>query len=378
MSHAYLSPSSHARWSTCAGAPALEEGHADSSSKAAAWGTEAHALAAAALEGGRLPKHFTDQEMLDMVEGYVDYVRARQVMHEDAGAKNVRVHVEVKVPMAKVTSERGAHGTADVVIIASYSSGHVVDVIDLKTGREAVEVAHNGQLMSYALGAIDWLKTEGTLSEVNLIVYQPRLGPPQEWRPTLAELNAFRSATFAAGRLALSLKGRPEAAKHNLSPSPKACRWCRVKASCPAIQKVVEESLLKDFAPTDLGDKLAKADLADQWASAVREAALSKLLKGEDVPGYKLVQGRAGPRQWESEQQVKDFWAISGYPESSLYEEPKIKSPTAVEKMLGKTKFKDGALRTVQAEAKPQVALASDTRKPYDPRLGDFKNEDKS
>lgn len=85
MAHATLSPSGAVRWMTCPGSVALTKDMADTSSKYADEGTDAHELAALCLEtntnaGAYLGRvltegHTVDDDMARYVQQYVNYVR---------------------------------------------------------------------------------------------------------------------------------------------------------------------------------------------------------------------------------------------------------------------------------------------------------------
>ncbi|MDF3086755.1 DUF2800 domain-containing protein, partial [Burkholderia sola] len=112
--------------------------------------------------------------------------------------------------------------------------------------------------------------------------------------------------------------------EHYLAPGDDQCRFCKAKATCPALAARVQAEVGSDFeniatftqnpeqhamtlkalTPTtaeDLGTAMRALDLIEGWCKAVRARAETELLAGRPVPGFKLVEGRRGARRWSSE-----------------------------------------------------------------------------
>ena len=93
--------------------------------------------------------------------------------------------------------------------------------------------------------------------------------------------------------------------------------------------------------------------------------ALTALLDGQEIPGFKVVEGR-GSRDWSDEPQVQARLRECGYsPEEYLKTE--LLSPAQLEKSLGKKIAADlvGTL-IISKPGSPTVAPESDKRKPFD------------
>lgn len=247
--HAFLSPSKYAQWSVCAGARSLEEsdGVTQRASRYAAYGTQAHALAEAILKGEGTAALPQDAEMVSGVSTYVELVRARQKRHEDAGAI-VSCFVEMRLPVSTVTTEEGAHGTADVILVASYGNRNELEVIDLKFGvGEKVDVLNNGQLQVYGAAAMEYFG-DVDFDTVTLIISQPRLAVEASiWQLSASQLREFASAARVAAKRALGLRGSKELALKSLSATEKACRWCSFKTKCPAYARMQDANKLEGF-----------------------------------------------------------------------------------------------------------------------------------
>jgi len=400
--HAVLSPSSAKRWMSCPGSVALSEGLQDTSSTFAEEGTAAHFLASYCLVSGEnaaahlgrcilllvhgltgehtelfecdtpdadespyrtLSRFAVDGDMADNVQVYLDYVRDVQ------RATDGELLVEVSVPLDHITGEEGACGTSDAVIVTSDE----LIVIDLKFGRGVeVDATQNPQLLMYASGARKLFDIGANFTTVRVAISQPRIThAPSEWSCSSEDLDAFESEVLqaSANASAMACGATPLA----FEPSTEACRWCKAKAKCKALEDFVAEGIAADFdevltqgvalpAAADLSQKMMCLDLIEDWCKAVRGAVESELLHGRPVEGYKLVQGRQGARAWTAEEEAEA--ALKGLKvKAALMYKRKLISPTDAEKLLkGDVKWDKLQKYITRAEGRPSVAPASDKR----------------
>jgi len=363
--HAKLSPSSAVRWMTCPGSVALSEGIEDTGSSAASEGTMMHTVAAHCLLANTDAAKYigiTDTEtgltlnddQARAVQTYVDYVRKRVT------ETNGTLLVEQRVSIEHMTDEWQAHGTADAVII----SGEELIVLDAKFGRGVeVEAEQNPQLLMYAHGVFKEWDLVNDFSKVTVGIVQPRLGGNPEWSLSVAELEDFAQSV----REAADATRWPDAP---LVPSSKGCQWCRAKATCPAIRATVMDDFDTVVPETaddaDLARVMANADLIESWVKAVRAEVERRLLAGEPVPGYKLVQGKKGNRAWTKAEDAEALLKSLGLNPDVMYDH-KLISPTSAEKLakagaLNPQQWAEVSALVTQSEGSPSVAPLSDKR----------------
>jgi hypothetical protein len=347
-----------------------------------------------------------DDEMAAHVQTTIDYCRALQ---GDDGVlfADIRVNYSsyLDVPEAE------AWGTADVII----ARGDEIVVVDFKYG-QGVEVSaeRNPQMSLYALGALQsYQGLVGDFTRVRMAISQPRVRQaPSEYDLTVGELElwgrgAARSAVISCINAAdgtASDTGASEWESVFLHPGEKQCKFCRAKATCPALRNEVANTVSPAPAPasadefasmplldeTDIrarqtGDAdwlaacLSKADLIEDWCKAVRAEVERRLLAGESVPGFKVVQGKRGSRKWADPKAAEELLRKTfRLPVEEAYDLSLI-SPTSAEKLhkagkIGPRQWPKAVELITQSEGKPHVAPANDPRPALDirPVVEDF------
>ena len=265
--HARLSASRTDRFMQCPGSYRLESLMPwEPAGEAAAIGTAIHELSEIILSGKEVPVG-TDPDHVAMAQGYADFVNT---LVENPRKKLIEVNLDEGLK----SLHPALGGTADAILV----DGNHLHVIDLKTGRVAVEAEDNKQLLTYALGAMRQLKAPNTI-ECTMHIYQPRVGH-SKWTVSGNRLELHGRRLQEAAELALS-------GDAPTSPSPDACRYCKAKTICPSMREKVQEAARSDFMPdmTVTPDMLDDAVLVAAWAEMVQAAAKEQLASGKSIQG---------------------------------------------------------------------------------------------
>lgn len=375
----------------CAGSLALEANCPDKSSKFADEGTAAHELAAWALEAGNDAAAYigriidvdgnefeVDEDMAAYVQIYLDTVRQY--------ADGNELMIEQRVEFSDVVGVPESFGTSDAVILTA--DGEEIQVHDLKYGRGVkVDADENEQLMLYALGALNEFGMVGDFKRVRMVIHQPRLAHVSEWDCTVEDLQAFGQRANGAAAKCIEIVDTQIHGPEDFAPGEKQCRFCKAKATCPALTNHVLSTVADDFVDVNepiapqlaaaeeriensdnahVAAHLAAVDLIESWCKAVRAKAESELLAGRNVPGFKIVEGRRGARKWTNEAEVEATMKSMRIKHEQMYDYSLI-SPTTAEKLaksevIGKRQWPRLQELITQAEGKPSVAPASDKR----------------
>lgn len=388
--HALLSPSSAARWMRCPASVVVTRDMPEDSSPYAIEGTCAHRLAELLLNGADgfpadeaakvIAAGVDPDSLVEPVRVYVDYVRS-------LGSEIV---TEVSLDISLITKEPEARGTSDAVV---FSEG-VLHVCDLKYGKgEPVSAEENPQLAIYAgaaLAAFDFL---GEIREVCMHIVQPRLNSISVWRVSVDELMAFLADVTRAGAQCLRLLDEnrdPDTVPAEFfQPCAKACRFCRNRGKCTALAKYalsvagleLPAPLKASLDAQQLAYILDRIGLIKSWMGEVEAAAHAALMEGREVPGYKLVEGRAGSRKWTDESKAEKLLKAWKVPADFRYVKSLI-SPTQAEKLLKLKTLTDEQWTELcgyvsREPGKPTVVPASDKRPAISgrPAAEDFPDE---
>ena len=364
--HALLSASSAKRWMACTPSALLEDDYPDKQTEYTREGTRAHAIAEECLrrylEGKRRPSYKGDDlRIFEEVEPYIESVKGSyevaKLHHPDAV-----LFLETRLDFSRYVPE--GFGTGDAIIIA----GDSLEVIDLKFGKGVpVDAANNPQLRLYGVGAYLAFEDLYDFSYVQMRIIQPRLhkSSVEVLEPTEL-LSWAKNECAPKAKIAFSGEGELISGEH--------CRFCKHAANCKKLQQQMTEVTANTEALTEISQMiqvLGQAETIRSFLKAVEEKAMDMIMKGEEVPGYKVVEGKSN-RKYTSEDAVVEKLKAEGYEDALIYEK-KVYGITAMQKNLGKKLFDELLGNCVcKPQGKPTLVPDSDPRPPYSSAAADF------
>ena len=365
MAHAFLSASGAPAWLLCNMKPWLEKDLPDSSSAAADEGTAAHELAAWCLLNGRQAKDRLGElirvgdDFWEVTEDMAGYVQMYLDNVKDIPGDRM---IEQPLEIGFITNEEDAKGTGDLVAIHD----SVLEIHDLKYGYNYVP-ADSDQLKMYGAAAVRQFSTIYDIDWVVLQIHQPRINSFPKIEISVQELHAWVTSTQAA---ATRILAGPEGLV--ATPGDKQCKFCRAKGACPALkEKAMSVVRLDDFHDLDariallsneeLANIAPKLELIHDWCNGVRAEMERRILSGQHVDGWKVVQGKKGNRAWSDTERVEHEIQLLDL-EDKAYSR-KLLTPTQMEKALGKTDAWTSLKELVtQPDGKPAVVPITDKR----------------
>lgn len=381
MSHALLSPSSAHRWLVCTPSARLESRVADKTSSYAEEGSTAHALAELKLkqlykgmrksEFNREYKHIKGSEhysesMEEYTDIYVAYIVDIYSSYEKEGKKPC-VFVEQLGEIHEYVPE--GFGTSDCVIIADDE----LTIVDLKYGRGVLVTAEgNPQTRLYALAMYNLFGRIYDLKTVHMHIVQPRVADGISSATMSVKDLLHWAETEVKPKAQLAYKGEGERVA-----TDEACKFCKIKHECATRARrfadVIDEvKYLKSelegkdtITPSDKALILKESEGLAEYLAEIKESALTDLLNGEDVEGYKAVEGRS-LRTYKDKDEVIYELKTEGFSDDVIFDKS-LKSITKLEKEIGKKKLASilGDL-IIKPQGKPTIVPISDKRKPYE------------
>jgi hypothetical protein len=354
--HAVFSPSAAKRWINCPGSiNACEDLPKQKPNFYSAEGTVAHEIGAAilSLEVFSLATRTTalkdgfeiaiTNEMMAAVLIYTDFVKEQIARYDE------QPEIERKV---KVTED--CYGTADSVI---YSPYRILIINDYKHGAGIqVDAEMNEQMMIYAMGKLLELTCDerDEIPIVQMNIVQPRGAGEaiKTFEMKTDDLIHWFSETLLP---AIDAAKQPDAP---LNPGD-WCKYCPAALTCPALKKEnlavakiafdtpvlgmldrngkpKEIQWVNVLTPKAIADLLDKESMVMSFYKRLNEHAAELASKNTKIPGY-TYQKKFGNRKWK-EGAEKELYK-NGLWQSLIYDDPKLKSPTQVEKILKANKL---------------------------------------
>lgn len=376
--HALLSASGASRWMNCTPSAKLEEQFGEKKSSAyAAEGTLAHELSELYLAHDVLKSitantfeakleeimsnELFSEEMLEVIPLYTDYC-ADQLAEAQTLNPLASMYIEQKLDLTEYIPE--SFGTADCTIV----NDTLLEVIDLKYGKGLPVYAEwNSQLMLYGLGALRKYDTLFDITEVRLTIVQPRLNNISSWQISVDDLLNWAETTL-----------KPKAEQAYLGEGQLNagawCQFCAVKNRCRKLYEQQLEIAKHEFAEPalltdeEIADVVLRTPKLIEWANSISEYAQNRAIsENKRWPGLKLVEG-ISRRKWKDEEKVASeiFAKCPELSEDEIYT-MKLKSITAIEKIVGKKRFEQVLSdQVIKPQGKPTLVPLSDKR----PALG--------
>lgn len=377
-SHALLSASGASRWLSCPPSAKLEDEFGEKKTSVyAAEGTLAHELSELYIKMDILKcitedefnahleeimaNELFSEEMLEVVPIYTEYCKAQFIEAKEHNQLAV-IEIEQKLDLTEYVPE--SFGTADCVII----NDDVMEVIDLKYGKGVpVYATWNKQLMLYGLGALRKYDTMYDIEKIRLSIVQPRINNISTFEITVEELIKWAEEELRP-RAELAFAGEGELAAGDW------CKFCSVKNKCRALYEQQMEIAKYEFADCrflsdeEISDIIKRTPQLIEWANSVVEYAQQRAInENKQWPGYKLVEGTSR-RKWIDADKASEaiFARMPELTEDEIFD-MKLKSITAIEKVVGKKRFAEVLSDVVlKPQGKPTLVPIEDKR----PALG--------
>ncbi len=376
--HSIFAPSSSAMWLSCAGSLIPNLLAPDNAGVDAATGTVFHEVMETWLKSGERPGHLIGQTRKAEAGGDTYVIHIDEEMLEFAGDCVQWVAdipkpwvIETKVDFSDLTPVPRQRGTADFQAYCRRT--RTLFVRDWKYGLGVkVFATGNTQGRLYAWGAYNDIGFDMPVDQVSIGIGQPRLEHFDIEVVPIKELRDFARFAKERAHAAWSLDA-PR------TPSPKACQWCKVRATCPALLQ--QTSALVDATFDDLSDDprdpkgmsteaLAKVKrwrkTIEAWLADAEEELTRRVAAGETGHGFKMAQGRSR-RAWKNRALTERVLKRLGVDEDKILTRELI-SPNQAEHVLKAHGIGGAAQRNLLAvlvhrpPGKPTLVEDSDPR----------------
>ena len=374
--HALLGPSSAHRWMVCRPSAVWESKLPDSTSEHAAEGTLAHAIAEiklkaelARMKGKRAVRKGIEKLRADPLytesmdrytDEYVELVISDYQAYELSG-ENPSLYVETRLSMDHWVPD--SFGTSDAIIICDDR----IHVYDFKYGKGVpVSAVNNPQMKMYALGAYDEFSMVTEPKLIFMTIVQPRLGNVSEWDTTVDELLKWADEELAPAAADAYL------GKGKFVPGEAQCRFCRGRYICRYnaayqlrfLDQHFSEKIDPEMSALEIGGILEQCSAIESWAKGVKEMAKSRAMRGEHIPGWKVVKGRT-ERVIQKPYEAIEKLLANGFKPEQIYE---LKGITELESVATKAGLANMLGDLIQNKTtKPTLAKETDKREEYNP-----------
>lgn len=229
------------------------------------------------------------------------------------------------------------------------------------------------------------------ITNIRLVIIQPPTGKtPSEFDMPVVALDTFEKHVAARAFHTMNVwkNEKPGAYNHHLRPGEEQCAYCKAKADCRELARMVGETtfgrveflngtetnadepgeLPRTRIPTEpnmLASYYLRIPLIEKWCKAVAAEVFAKVKSGElgAAQGLKLVAGRKGNRAWDDAAAVEALFKEMRIPKDDMYSYTLV-SPAQAEKVMAASprRWKKLEPHITQADGAPSVAHISDKR----------------
>lgn len=397
--HAKFAPSAAHRWIPCPGSIRLSEGIEDKPSEYAMEGSILHTIVEQCLREKLKADEFIGQIFnIDDYELEIDGDHATAVQYCVDEVKRIMAEGKIvggKLEVSVVLNDK-CWGTVDVLLF----NDEYVTIIDHKFGRgKSVGAEGNAQLMIYFLGAMKFLSenklVEPLPKKARLIILQPRIpNPTRVWETTVDEIKTWYVKSV---KPAFDMAENGDAP---CNPGEEQCQFCPANGVCTSradyllgvaeqefkpyiippegpemaddpvsLPALTTKNITKQLegavdylTPQIAANILGYQDDFDNFFKRVGEYAMKLALRGDEVPGMKIVYGKSN-RKWSMPDGKIE--AMLKKLEVEPFKE-KLVSPAQAEKALGTKRKKELAEYIYKPVGKKILVDESDTRETVD------------
>ena len=337
--HSLASPSGASRWAICPASVRLNIGLPNKSNAAALRGTDIHQCGEMLLKGEEIIEatsvvrdgpdggmFWANRDILTEAKAYVEYVKAL------ATDDDAEIIAEQQVTCV---AEYDITGHIDATVI----NGNTLHIVDLKTGRGAVNAENNLQMQLYALGALDEVFDDIEFVHMHIVQDNDMIHNTNDWKCSVEELEDFREWITERARLALQEDSE-------CTVTDAGCQWCGYADKCQALHNKALDLItdgvdtldeVKDIDTDEVSMEavtalLSNKTLIDNLFKAYNKRIEDVLLAGGDVEGFKLIKGRKN-KKWIDE--IEAFNKIKNWLPIDEVAPRKLITPTQANKLLG-------------------------------------------
>lgn len=405
--HSPLGASGAYQWMICSGSVIASVGFDNESSLDALTGSAAHVIGDVCLthkrepwqfvrsyvdaidetiySGDALDVHFDEEPSMirvdvEMATAVQDYMNAIEEWHPDKHQGNSWIERKFYCP----DIHEHFYGMSDFVYLdelhttTSLSRGRTLHVWDYKHGVGiVVEATDNPQCKYYAAGILEDLQLWDAVDNIVIHIFQPRGwhkdGPHRTFEISTSDLVAWLEDTCVPAMDKALVSREVIAGEH--------CRFCPARqGQCPALMNVMVEfeELLKmalddekgvdALTDAQLGRLLDLQKLSGTIFKAAKDTAYKKLIKGEKVPGAKLVTATKH-RIYKKGSELKAKREFG----TKCMSKPELLSPAKLEALPGgkaftaRYAFKPDGGTTVAVEGDPRRRINRDKKSLFKP-----------